>query len=136
MDFITIPAVVAMITWGIYKIFELFARRKERFMIIEKIDFSRSGDLQQTVNIGNIGEGGNKFFSLKFGCLLAGIGLGLLVGFFITSSMNISGLYRINANDTWQIRYLSELVIGASVLLFGGAAMLVSFLIEQKISKK
>ena len=37
MDFITIPLVVGMITLGIYKLFDLFVRKKERLAIIEKI---------------------------------------------------------------------------------------------------
>ena len=37
MDFITAPLVVGFICLGIYALFELFVRRKERLLIIEKI---------------------------------------------------------------------------------------------------
>ena len=37
MDFIMIPLVVGIITYGIYSFFELIVRRKERIMFIEKI---------------------------------------------------------------------------------------------------
>ena len=37
MDFITIPLVVGIICAGIYGLFELFVRKKERLAIIEKI---------------------------------------------------------------------------------------------------
>ena len=37
MDFITIPLVVGIITLGIYKLFELFACRRERITLIEKL---------------------------------------------------------------------------------------------------
>ena len=32
MDFIMVPAIMAIITVGIYKLFELFVCKKERFM--------------------------------------------------------------------------------------------------------
>ncbi|MDR2935976.1 MAG: hypothetical protein LBU80_01350, partial [Rikenellaceae bacterium] len=82
MDFITIPAVVGIVALGVYKLFELFVRKKERMMIVEKIDFSNSDGKPIDVNIaGNPG----KFPALRFGCLFAGIGLGLLIAFFIVS---------------------------------------------------
>ena len=37
MDFITVPLVVGIITLGIYKLFELFACRRERITLIEKL---------------------------------------------------------------------------------------------------
>ena len=38
MDFIMVPAVMTIITLGIYKLFELFVCKKERIMLIEKMD--------------------------------------------------------------------------------------------------
>ena len=37
MVFITVPLVVGFVCLGIYSLFELFVRRKERLLIIEKI---------------------------------------------------------------------------------------------------
>ena len=37
MDFITAPLIVGIITLGIYKLFELFACRRERITLIEKL---------------------------------------------------------------------------------------------------
>ena len=42
MDFITAPLVVGFICLGIYALFELFVRRKERLLIIEKIKIGRA----------------------------------------------------------------------------------------------
>jgi len=36
MNFIMVPAIMAIITVGIYKLFELFVCKKERLMLIEK----------------------------------------------------------------------------------------------------
>ena len=38
MDFIMVPAVMTIITLGVYKLFELFVCKKERIMLIEKMD--------------------------------------------------------------------------------------------------
>ena len=37
MDFIMVPTILAIITLGIYKLFELFVCKKERLTIIEKM---------------------------------------------------------------------------------------------------
>ena len=37
MDFIMVPAVMTIITLGVYKLFELFVCKKERIMLIEKM---------------------------------------------------------------------------------------------------
>ncbi len=36
MDFIMVPTILAIITLGIYKLFELFVCKKERLTIIER----------------------------------------------------------------------------------------------------
>ena len=87
MDFITIPLVVGIVTLVIYKLFELFVRKKERLSIIEKI-----GEKFDASMIENKFSFPSKIFknfsfgSLKAGCLLMGVGLGLLVGFAICIS--------------------------------------------------
>ena len=83
MDFISVPLVVGIVCAGIYGLFELFVRKRERLAIIEKI-----GDkLDASAFDGKLGLPNYmrnfSFSSLKAGCLLAGIGLGLLVGFII-----------------------------------------------------
>ena len=37
MDFIMVPTIMAIITLGIYKLFEVFVCKKERLMLIEKM---------------------------------------------------------------------------------------------------
>ena len=43
MDFITVPLIFGIVTYGIYKLFELFVCKKERLIIIEKINFDAVG---------------------------------------------------------------------------------------------
>lgn len=132
MDFITVPLIVGIVCAGIYGLFELFVRKKERLTIIEKI-----GDkLDASAFEGKLGLPGYlprfTFSALKVGCLLAGIGLGILVAFMITIVFAMGGLY----DDDWFRNDLSETVYGASVMLFGGIGLIVAFLLEMKLSNK
>lgn len=133
MEFITIPLVVGMITLGIYKLFELFARRKERMLLIEKL-----GD-KMDPSLVNGGfpipvqfTGKNSFGSLKAGALLMGVGLGLLIGFLI---LNIT-LPSLEVMDTHSYREIASVVFGSSVLLFGGLGLLIAFIVEMKMVHK
>ena len=127
MDFIMVPAVIGIITLGIYKLFELFVRKKERLMIIDKIGDKLTPDILNgkidfSTDIPKL-----SFSALKIGCLFVGLGIGLLVAFavhynfadFVASSYQIRGA-----------------VYGSCVLLFGGLGLLIAFIIELKISKK
>ena len=128
MDFITAPLVVGFICLGIYALFELFVRRKERLLIIEKI----SADLGKRLSLPSYGLPRFSFSSLKTGCLLMGIGLGILVGFFcnLIVAANSHSLDFRNEYEAISSAY------GASVLLFGGLGLIVAFVIETNMKKK
>jgi hypothetical protein len=133
MDFISIPLVVGIITLGIFRLFDLFVRKKERLAIIEKISDKFDASMIENKFSFPITTSGNSIFStLKIACLLLGIGLGLLVGYFIClntiAGYNIMEL-RNNAHE------ISGVVYGASVLLFGGLGLLVAFVIEMNYVK-
>lgn len=133
MDFIMVPLIVGTVTLGIYKLFELFARRKERLTIIEKLgDKFDPNMLGMNNTLPQMNMGNTTFGTLKIACLLLGIGLGLLVGFFIIS------ITLGFANQSNHHNYYDTLgvIYGASVLLFGGLGLLIAFLIELKHSKK
>lgn len=125
------PAIVGICVAGIYGLFELFARRQERLKIIEKIgegiDISKmDGKLGLPSYFKNF-----SFSSLKAGCLLAGVGLGLLIGFIINTSLS-ANYY----NDGWFRNEIAGTAYGASVLLFGGIGLIVAFVIEMKMANK
>jgi hypothetical protein len=145
MDFIMIPLIVGMITLGIYKLFELFVCKRERLTLIEKM--SEKFDASMIENKFSFPaqvSAFKSFGSLKVGCLLIGVGLGLMVGFFI--SMFAFGNYNLlSASFTpgaidWdkvnQVKELTGIVYGASVLIFGGIGLLVAFMLEMKYSAK
>ena len=131
MDFISVPLVVGIVCAGIYGLFELFVRKRERLAIIEKI-----GDkLDASAFDGKLGlphyMRNFSFSSLKAGCLLAGIGLGLLVGFIINMCMATNSYY----DDGWYRHEVAGTAYGASVLLFGGIGLIIAFVIELKLGK-
>ena len=127
MDFIMVPLIVGIVCAGIYGLFELFVRKKERLAIIEKIgDKLEPSAFDVKIGLPRLATNFS-FSSLKTGCLLAGIGVGLLVGFIISVSLtdfNLDGR-----------RELISTVYGASVLLFGGIGLIIAFVIELKLSK-
>ena len=128
MDFIMVPLIVGIVCAGIYGLFELFVRKKERLAIIEKIGDKL--DPSADVKIGLPRLSANfSFSSLKAGCLLAGVGLGVLVGFIISVSTTNYDL------KNWGEREMVSSIYGASVLLFGGIGLIIAFLVEMKITK-
>ena len=132
MDFISVPLVVWICVSGVYGLFELFARRKERLMIMEKMgDKLDPSLLDGKFNMLNMSL--KSFSSLKIGCLLAGLGFGLLVGLFLSTMSYSNHFFR--GMDNWKIDRYMELAYGASVLLFGGIGLLISFVIENKMNR-
>lgn len=129
MDFIMVPLIVGIVCAGIYGLFELFARKKERLAIIEKMgDKLESSALNAHIGLPRL-TANFSFSSLKAGCLLSGIGLGLLVGFIISTLCTDFNL------DMWGQREMISTVYGASVMLFGGTGLIIAFIIEMKLSK-
>lgn len=134
MDFIMVPLIMGIITLGIYKLFELFVCRRERMAIIEKLsDKITTTDLNGKFSLPDYSHN-RSFSALKGGCLMLGIGLGLLIGFIICA-VSIPR-YVFMENISWNVRQMTSIIYGASVLLFGGAGLITAFLIENKISKK
>ena len=127
LDFIMVPAVVGIITLGIYRLFELFVRKKERLIIIDKIGDKLtpdilSGKIDFSTNIPKF-----SFSALKFGCLFMGLGIGMLVAFAV----------HYNFADFVESSYqIKSAIYGSCVLLFGGLGLIIAFIIELKISNK
>ena len=135
MNFISVPVVCGIFVLGFYKLFELFVCKKERLAIIEKIGEKFSPDmLENKINLPSVGNA--SFSALKFGCLFVGLGLGLLVAYLICTT-TLEGYAEMSSNRfNGNLRETISVIYGACVLLFGGAGLLTSFLIELKISKK
>lgn len=132
MDFITVPLTTGIVFLAFYKVIELFVCRKERMAIIEKIgDKLSTSSLTNELELFNYGGLHISFSALKTGCLLIGIGLGMLIGLLIhiyVASMNDLG-------TSIGIRNVIEVAYGAPVLLFGGLGLIVAFIVEMRVKK-
>lgn len=128
MDFIMVPLIFGIVTYGIYSLFELFVHKKERLMIIEKL--SEKVDwavLDGKLQLPSFAQKRISFSALKIGCLMLGLGLGLLVGFIFHTYV------KVNFGGDWD---MVSVVYGASVLLCGGLGLILAFIIENKMGKK
>ena len=130
MDFIMVPTIMAIITLGIYKLFELFVCKKERIMLVEKMD---ERGLLPRMDVPKLCGSSFSFAALKIGCLLVGMGLGLLLGYLICYA-TVPDYF--TANRDWMYRETVSLIYGACVLGVGGIGLIAAFIIELKLSKK
>jgi len=114
--------VVWTVFYYTYKLIGLYARRKERLLMIEKMNVV--GDLElpdkETLT--------HSFTALRVGCLLIGVGVGLLIGVMV-QTMLVSAGYDMNQ---WTDRKLFDMSFTACMLLFGGIGLLVSYPLERK----
>ncbi len=136
MEFITVPLVVGIVFYFTYMTFELFARRKERISLIEKMGQNLtpmdSSILKSQFQSLLPTFSKKTFTTLRFGCLFVGLGLGLLVGLFICLYMKANGV----GSDHWERNNFYAVAYGASVLLFGGIGLVISYMIESKSTPK
>jgi len=128
------PIITGIVFYFTYKVFDLFVRKNERRAILEKLGVVQNVNLDALSMINSQFSSMPKasFTGLRIGCLLAGIGLGLLVGLLISMMIRTSGLHL----EHWDLRELNGIAYPASAMLFGGAGLLISYLIERKVTKK
>ena len=136
MDFITVPLTFGIVTYGIYKLFELFVCKKERLMIIEKMNL----DSLPSVPLNNLFKDYGttlpfSFSSLKVGCLLIGLGLGIIMGIalFALNADAIKAYGEITSCNPYSV---AAMIFSAGILCMGGAGLLLAFVIEYKCKKK
>lgn len=133
--------VMGIITFGVYRIFELFVRRKERMAMIEKMQVNIEPQLlKDRLKLPLFGNPNMAlFWSLRAGFLFAGVGLGLIIGFIIEVCLT-GGLDPSRMNMDWEsTRYIKNtlsIAYIACVFIFGGIGLLIAYLIEQKNIRK
>ena len=122
MMFVSI--MVLGIAYAIYKLFELYACRKERIMLIEKMSFT-DGIAAPPPDVSKwFSQPAPKMGALRLGLLLTGLGLGLCLAIIMNSWMKLSGYHERDA------------MYVALLLFFGGLGLVIANLIEQKNRKK
>ena len=101
--------------------------------IIEKLNDNQFLSVPNSFSLPNYAQPRTAYGAFKGGCLLLGIGLGLLVGFVICATCIPN--YFLEANS-WKIKGIITIVYGSCVLIFGGLGLLTAFIIELKLGKK
>lgn len=135
MDFILVPLIFGIVTFGIYKLFELFVCRRERLSIIEKLgDKITSPIIVENLKLPVYNQSKFSFGALKAGALLIGIGLGLLIGYLICN-LTMPDYSSGNGWSSHSLRQISSVIYGSCVLLFGGTGLIIAFITEIKLTK-
>ncbi|MCL1933752.1 MAG: hypothetical protein FWF53_08110 [Candidatus Azobacteroides sp.] len=134
--------VVGFSMLAVYKVFELFAKRKERILLIEKLanlceneeDKEKSLKFKLPfISSENLDFG---YWPLRISLLLIGVGAGCLMAFFI-QIIYFNGS-PIQSYREWvhQFNDLLVLVDFASISFFGGIGLFIAYLLEQKKKAK
>ncbi|MDR2950800.1 MAG: hypothetical protein LBV71_16555 [Prevotella sp.] len=125
--------VLAIVTFGIYKIFELFVRRNERMSIIEK--FSTGIDPQILMNQFTLPiyqSRDNGSWAIRIGLLLLGIGLGVVIAAII----DLLAVPPTSGGEVfYEFRNTISVLYPALAAVFGGLGLVSAYFIEKKKDK-
>ena len=118
--------ICAIIFYFVYRILENLIHRKERLIIAQKIetlDPQKSGQMDLNKWFGAAAP--NKYAPLRWGLLLTGAALGIILAFFL-----LQGLF---PEMNWYSTGAEMLYFGLT-FLFAGIGLLISFMLERKFS--
>ena len=132
-EFFVAAAVIA-IAFLTYKWFELIVLKKERLMIIERLESSslmeyakrlpigvKSGGVSQETKNSHMVHPVGKV--LRWGLFAVGVGVGILTAFIFESEVDVNS-------------YMREMVYGGWILLCAGVSLIISFVIEYFLSNR
>lgn len=133
-DFISVPLVFLIVAFFLYKFFELIICRKERRMIIERMD---PASLLDYAKISGLRVGGGvpsvsprprhaAAWPLRIGAVLVGLGLGAVVGRILAANLCSNG-------SNIDIYYSNTDIVAGCVLFMGGLGLLIAFIVEYKL---
>lgn len=133
-DRIITPLVFLIVAFFLYKFFELIICRKERRMIIERMD---PASLLDYAKISGLRVGGGvpsesprprhaAAWPLRIGAVLVGLGLGAVVGRILAASLCSNG-------SNIDIYYSNTDIVAGCVLFMGGLGLLIAFIVEYKL---
>lgn len=136
---ITSICVTGIIFVTLYKVIYLLVRRRERLMLIEKLDRlsmtppefqanleAVSRDLGSEAGSVDLFGAMGRFTALRWGAGAFGAGLGMIVAFFI----NLNVVYPKNYYGRGE-----SVVFGGCLLLFIGLALLLAFVVELRLRR-
>lgn len=133
-DFISVPLVFLIVAFFLYKFFELIICRKERRMIIERMD---PASLLDYAKISGLRVGGGvpsesprprhaAAWPLRIGAVLVGLGLGAVGGRILAANLCLN-------ESNIDIYYSNTDIVAGCVLFMGGLGLLIAFIVEYKL---
>lgn len=133
-DLIITPLVFLIVAFFLYKFFELIICRKERRMIIERMD---PASLLDYAKISGLRVGGGvpsesprprhaAAWPLRIGAVLVGLGLGAVGGRILAANLCLNG-------SNIDIYYSNTDIVAGCVLFMGGLGLLIAFIVEYKL---
>ena len=119
--------VVGTIFWTVYKVIELFVRRRERLMFIEKIEKLDSASVDLLCqNFGQQNES-SAYWPLRIGATLVGLGFGIGLSLLAIHFYPMPGFHE------WKVFiYLQSF----GLLMGAGTGMLTAFVIEYRLKNR
>lgn len=135
MEMIGIVCVVGIITYGVYRLFELFARRRERMAMIEKLSSGIDPQiLNNPLQIQKYRDIMVGSWAIRIGLLLVGVGLGVVTA-------TVVDLLAVAPADTdsrmyHEFRNTISVLYPACAAVFGGIGLVIAYFVEQKNEKK
>lgn len=137
MDEIMAMVIVATVAYTIYKLFELFARRKERMAMIEKLSAGIDPQILKNqfdpIRIPVIRDFINNSWAIRIGMLLVGVGFGVMLAAIIDLAVvppsEGDRLY-------YDFRRTIDILYPSSAAIFGGIGLIVAYFIERKDNKR
>lgn len=130
MSWLVSPLCTFIVFWFVYLVFELFVRRDERKMLIEKMASSEESDVSKFLpprifrfDLG-IFQKVHRNYGLRIGLLMVGIGVGFLSGFLLDS---FSLVYLPGRNEE-----TPGIIYTACVCVCGGVAFVIAYVLERK----
>ncbi|MFV0419649.1 MAG: DUF6249 domain-containing protein [Dysgonomonas sp.] len=138
MQEIMAMVIVATLSYATYKLFELFARRKERMAMIEKLSAGIDPQILKNqfspVRIPIIRDFINNSWSIRIGMLLLGVGLGVVVATIV--DLTVVAPTGSNDNLYYDFRRTVDILYPACAAVFGGIGLIIAYFIEKKDAKK
>ena len=122
--------IVPTIFYFTYKIFDSLIRKKERIMLLEKLETLHPQSLQISEALGSTDFFPNKKFTgIRIGLLLAGIGLGLILAWALMAIIYVE--LESYIKESYRYREMLNIIFLAAPALFGGIGLIISYVIER-----
>lgn len=135
MNEIMAMVIVATVAYAIYRLFELFARRRERIAIIEKLSDGLDLRLLEDPFRQQMPRIETASWGLRIGLLLLGIGLGVFIAAIIEISVMFP-IINVNGDHSHQYYSVFNALYPACAAIFGGTGLVIAYFVENKKNKK